>query len=120
MFAQRFTLTAFFLACLVVVALTTPVLFGVHCYGTALLQLVVLGGWGIVEAASSGEFADHHHWLVMVSAVFLNVILFAVPAGIVVAASRLRSVLFAKLALMAFLGFYALCLFVFFPATDGP
>ncbi len=120
MSAQRFTPAAVFSTCLVVVALITPVLFSVHGYGTALLQLVVLGGWGIVAAASSGEFADHHYWLVMVSATIINVVLFAVPAGVVVALARRRSAAFANWAAVAILCFYALCLFVFFPATDGP
>jgi hypothetical protein len=120
MTALRLTPSTVLLACACAVALATPVLFHVHGYGTILLQLVVLGAWGLLAAVSSGAYADHHYWLVMALAVVVNVVLFSVPAVAIVAATARRSPAIAKWAIAAFFAFYLLSLFILFPATDGP
>ena len=116
----RFTPTTALLMCSAVVAFVTPLLFQVHGYGTELLQLVVLGAWALLAALSSGAYADHHYYLVMALAVVVNLVLFGVPAGVILAATRRRSPLVVRWAIVAFFGFYLCCLGFLFPATDGP
>jgi hypothetical protein len=92
----------------------------VHGYGTVLLQVVVLGAWGIVARASSGQYADFHHTVVMVVALVLNVTFFLIPAGLLYFATRRRWPTLAVIAIPVWCVIYLACLFVLFAATDGP
>jgi hypothetical protein len=56
----------------------------------------------------------------MALAVVVNLLLFGVPAGVIFAATVRRWPVIAKWAIAAFFAFYMCCLFILFPATDGP
>jgi hypothetical protein len=89
-------------------------------YGTVLGQVVALGGWGLLASVSSGTFADQHHPFVWLVAAALNIALFsivAVPTYFMLRRRAPRS--YAILAVL-WLALYVCCLFVLFPATDGP
>ena len=108
------------IGCLVVVALSAAAFPYVTGYGMQLFQVVVLGAWALVAAATSGAFADQHHFVVWPLATVLNVILFSLlslPAYFIL---RRRAPKFLSLFLISWLIFYVCCLFVLFPATDGP
>jgi hypothetical protein len=112
--------TRMLLVCLLVVALSSIVFPHIHSYGTLLFQVVVLGGWALVAATTSHIFADQTHWVVWSVVAALNVALFSLPALPVYFIFRRRASTFASLFLLAWLVFYVCCLFVLFPATDGP
>ena len=114
------TLLRVTLAALLVVAASTALLPSISGYGTSLFQIVVLGGWSIVAAVTSGSFADLHHFPVWSVAAILNLGLFALPAFAIVLLTRKRRPLFGASLVAVWLVFYLACLFVLFPATDGP
>jgi len=104
----------------VMVAVSTCGLPFVPGYGTILSQLVVLGAWAVVAAATSGVFADHYHEVVWPVALLLNLTAFGTPLLLlryglsrVSAGARIAAVLI-------WTSFYLASLFVLFPATDGP
>jgi hypothetical protein len=106
--------------CLAAVGLSTIGLPWIRGYGMVLSQLVVLGAWGLVAAASSGRYADLHHGPVWLAALFLNLVLFLIPAGIFFLTTRRRWPLVSAAGIAIFCAFYLSCLFFLFPATDGP
>jgi len=112
--------TRVLLACLLAVALTSLAFPHIHTYGTLLFQLVVLGGWALVAAMTSHVFADQSHSVVWSVAAGLNVALFMLPALPVYFIFRRRAPSLASVLLLAWLIFYVCCLFILFPATDGP
>ena len=103
-----------------IVGASTAVLPSVSGYGTYLYQLVVLGAWSIVAAASSGMFADTHHALVWTVVLFVNLITFSIVAVPVWAVARNWKPSVGVIALVMWTAFYLAALFVLFPATDGP
>lgn len=102
------------------VGLSTVLLPSVTGYGTVLCQIVVLNAWSIVARITSGKFADQHHAPVWVVAFFLNLTLYLVPAtGIWIGLRKDKSLL-CMISISGWCLFYLSCLFVLFPATDGP
>lgn len=89
-------------------------------YGTVLFQRVAFGAWTLVADLTSGTFADLHHGPVWFVALVLNVGFFLFPALIVFFLSQKRWPKLGSAGLLAWTAFYLLCLFVLFPATDGP
>ncbi len=63
-----------------IVGLSTLALPSVTGYGTYLFQLVVLGAWAAVAAASSGMFADTHYPIVWTVALLVNLFAFSIVA----------------------------------------
>jgi hypothetical protein len=106
--------------CLVLVALSTVVFPYITGYGMQLFQAVVLWAWVLVAAATSGTFADQHHFIVWPLAGVLNVVAFSVVALPLYFVLRRRIPIATSLMLAAWLLFYVSFLFVLFPATDGP
>jgi hypothetical protein len=105
---------------LVAVGLSTIGLPWIRGYGMVLSQMVVLAAWGIVAAASSGRYADLHHGPVWLTALFLNLVLFLIPAGIYFLITRHRWPRVSTVGIAILCVFYLSCLFFLFPATDGP
>ena len=103
-----------------IVGLSTALLPSVTGYGTILFQIVVLNAWGIVARNTSGKFADQHHAPVWVVALILNLILYLIPATGIWLGLRNRKSLLCMIAIAGWCLFYLSCLFVLFPATDGP
>jgi hypothetical protein len=103
-----------------VVGLSTSLLPFVRGYGTVLFQIVVLGAWRIVAGLTSGEFADHHHGPVWVTALLLNMVAFSVPAIAAWLFLRRRVPVLCSLVVSCWCLFYLASLFILFRATDGP
>jgi len=103
-----------------IVAATALVFPNVTGYGTILYQIVVLGAWRILASFGSGAFADTHHQVVWLLAGAINLIIFLVPEVTIWFAARKRWPGIFSIATCAWCGFYLLCLFFLFPATDGP
>ena len=103
-----------------VIGASTAVLPSVTGYGTNLFQLVAVGAWGLVAAVTSGMYADTHHPIVWSVAFLLNVLLFALPAGLIWLIGRRRWPVGSSIAILAWCTFYLASLFWLFPATDGP
>ena len=114
------TPTKVLLAAAGAVGASTGALPSVTGYGTVLFQVVALGAWGLVAAATSGMFADTHRPVVWSVAFLLNVLLFVVPAGLIRLASRKRWPIGSSITILAWCVFYLASLFWLFPATDGP
>ena len=108
------------LTCLILVALSTVAFPYVTGYGMQLFQAVVLGAWALVAVATSGTFADQHHFIMWPLAGVLNVVVFSLVALPFYFVFRRRIPIATSLVLAAWLLFYVGCLFVLFPATDGP
>ena len=108
------------LAGILIVAFSSTVLPSVTGYGTRLFQLVAFGGLSVVAAITSESFAELHHLPVWSVAAVLNLGLFAVPAFAIVRLSRGHRPVVGVALVTAWLVFYLACLFVLFPATDGP
>jgi hypothetical protein len=108
------------LLCAALVASSTAAFPWIQGYGMVLAQFVVLGSWGIVAALASGRFADLHHSPIMVVALFLNLLLFMVPAGLSYWIMRHRWPRAFVATVSVWCIFYVSCLFFLFPATDGP
>ena len=89
-------------------------------YGTVLAQVVGLGAWGLLAWVSSGAFADQNHQFLWPIAALLNVTLFSIVAIPVYLLFRRRAQAVAAVITVVWLLFYVACLFVLFPATDGP
>jgi len=89
-------------------------------YGTVLSQIVGLGAWGLLASVTSGMFADQNHQILWPIVATLNVFLFSLLAGPVYFVFRRRAPSFTLWFLALWLVFYLCCLFVLFPATDGP
>ena len=89
-------------------------------YGTVLAQVVGLSAWSLVASVWSGEFADQHHQFVWPIAAALNVVLFCVLALPAYFVMRRRAPGIFTLFIALWSIFYLGCLFVLFPATDGP
>lgn len=106
--------------CLVLVALSTLAFPYVSGYGMQLFQVVALGAWALVAAVTSGMFADQHHLVVWPLAAVLNTVLFSLVALPLYFLLRRRAPMLVSVALLAWFVFYVACLFVLFPATDGP
>ena len=104
----------------ILVALSTAAFPFVAGYGTFLFQAVALGGWWLVAAVTSDRWADLHHLPVLVAAATLNVVVFGVPAAVILFTGRLHWPAATVALLTLWLIFYALSLFLLFPATDGP
>lgn len=103
-----------------IVGASTVVLPSITGYGTVLFQLVALGAWSIVAAASSGIFADTHHGIVWSVAFFVNLIAFSIVAVPIWAVARKWKPKVGAIALVLWTALYLAALFVLFPATDGP
>jgi hypothetical protein len=108
------------LACSALVALSTIAFPWIQGYGTILGQVVVLGAWGVVAALTSGRYADLHHGIVWTVALFLNVLIFSIPAGLFYAAMHRRLPRAFGLTVAVWCLLYLGCLFVLFRATIGP
>jgi hypothetical protein len=106
--------------CAAVVAASTAVLPWIGGYGTHLFQLVVLDAWAIVAALTSDRYADLHHGPMWMLALLINVFLFVVPAGLFFLAAHRRWPRASAIGVAIWCVFYLRCLFVLFPATDGP
>ena len=109
-----------FLLCIVIAALSTVGMPYIEGYGTMLAQIVGLGAWALVAAASSGMFADQHHEIIWPIAASLNVVLYSVVATPVYLLLRRRAPKALLVFLVLWLMFYVACLYFLFPATDGP
>jgi hypothetical protein len=106
--------------CLVLVALSTVAFPYITGYGMQLFQAVALSAWALVAIATSETFADQHHFIVWPLAGVLNIVMFSVVALPLYFVLRRRIPIATSLVLAAWLLFYVGCLFVLFPATDGP
>ena len=102
------------------VALSTAGLPYVTGYGTRLFQLVLLGAWYLLAHLSSGMFADQHHAILYVVALFLNLVVFLVVAFPVWVLCRNRGPRSGSFVIASWVVLYLAMLFVLFPATDGP
>jgi len=109
-----------FLVAALVVLISTAALPFITGYGTNLFQVVALGALSLVASLTSNKFADLGHWAVWLVAGILNVVLFSIPAFVLFFATRKRPGVFFALPVSLWLMFYLACLFVLFPATDGP
>ena len=109
-----------FLASLGAVAGSTAALPWVGGYGTVLFQVVVLGAWSVVARTTSQRYADLHHAPVWMVALLLNVLLFAIPATLIWALTRVRWRRASVYIPLSWCAFYLASLFVLFPASDGP
>jgi len=89
-------------------------------YGTQLFQAIVLGAWLLVASVTSTSFADQHAGVVYWVAAILNVVLFGAPAFGIFTTLRDRTPKLCIALLGAWVVLYLACLFVLFPATDGP
>jgi hypothetical protein len=107
-------------SCGTLVVASTAVLPSIHGYGTNLYQFLVLGAYGIVAKVASDDYAELHHASVWALALVLNILLFAVPAGLFLLATRRRWPSVAVIGVAIWFAFYLGCLFFLFPATDGP
>jgi hypothetical protein len=103
-----------------VVAASTAALPWTTGYGTVLYLNVVLSGWGIVAAITSGEYADTHHGPVWFAVLLVNLAAFLIPSLAIFYLTRRRWPRGSAAGLCAWTVFYLMCLFVLFPATDGP
>jgi hypothetical protein len=103
-----------------VVGASTFVLPLVGGYGTTLFQVVTLGALSLVTAMTSDMYADTHGQVVWSVVFLLNMLLFAMPAGLIWLRSRKRWPDGSSIAILTWSVFYLACLFWFFPATDGP
>ena len=101
------------------VGVGTAFLPGITGYGTKLSQIVVLGAYAIIAAITSNNFADQHHGPIWLVALFLNLLLFLIPAFIIWLSMRRRQVS-CSITLLGWCAFYLASLFLLFPATDGP
>ena len=104
----------------VVVAISTIPFPWVTGYGTNLFQIVALAAWALLAKFSSEEYADLHHAPLWTLALILNLILFAVPATLLWLPSRTRWPRASACMVATWCVFYVACLYVLFPATDGP
>jgi hypothetical protein len=102
------------------VGASTAFLPAVGGYGTVLFQLVALNAWGIVAALTSQAYADRSPGSIWLVALFLNVVLFLVPAIAMWLITRKRWPKAGNVMLMVWCVLYLAALFVLFPATDGP
>ncbi len=102
------------------VALSTISLSFVSGFGTVLGQVVALGAWSLLSAISSGAFADQNHQFLWPIAAVLNTVLYSIVAVPAFFIFRRRSVSVTIGFLIIWVAFYLACLFVLFPATDGP
>jgi len=102
------------------VGLSTAALPYVSGYGTILFQIVVLNAWGIVARGASETYADHHHGIVWIVALFLNLVIFGIPAIVLQWALARRRTLTRVVGIVPWTTFYLASLSVLFPATDGP
>jgi hypothetical protein len=108
-------------ASLGVVAASTIALPWIGGYGTVLFQVVVLYAWALVaKATTSQQFADLHHAPLWCVALILNVALFAIPAVLIWALTRVRWPRASTYLILCWCAFYLASLFILFPATDGP
>jgi hypothetical protein len=114
------TATRVFFTSGVAVALTTVSFPYVTGYGTSLFQLVVLGAWSLIAHLSSGLFADHHHGILYLVALLLNLVGFSFLAVPLWLCFRNRATRFGSFAIVGWTVFYVAMLFFLFPATDGP
>jgi len=114
------TATRVFFTSGVAVALTTVSFPYVTGYGTSLFQLVVLGAWSLIAHLSSGLFADHHHGILYLVALLLNLVGFSFVAVPLWLCFRNRATRFGSFAILGWTVFYVAMLFFLFPATDGP
>ena len=80
-----------------VIAASTFALPSVTGYGTVLYQFVVLSAWAMI-----------------------NLLYFLAPVAVIWLSARKRWPVFVAVATCIWCGFYLLCLFRLFPATDGP
>jgi hypothetical protein len=83
-------------------------------------QFVALTAWALVAAIASGTYADTHHGAVWTCAIATNVAGFLSLALPLYYSSRRRWPQAATAALLVWTVVYLTCLFVMFPATDGP
>lgn len=102
------------------VAASTAGLPLVRGYGTELFQIVALTAWALVAAIASGAYADTHHGAVWTCAIATNAAAFLSVALPFYYISRRRWPRAATAALLVWTVVYLMCLFVMFPATDGP
>ena len=109
---------AILLAALVVAA-STALLAWVGGYGTVLYQVVTLGSWAILSAATSDQYADSHHGALWTIALIVNLLIFLAPATLLWLTTRRRWPAVSAALLVAWCIFYLLCLFLLFPAPDG-
>jgi hypothetical protein len=89
-------------------------------YGTILAQVVGLNAWAIVASLSSEAYADQNHLFLWPIAAALNILLFLIVAAPAYFLLRRRAPRFFVAFVTVWLLFYVSCLFVLFPATDGP
>jgi hypothetical protein len=104
----------------VLVALSTGALYAVTGYGTMLFQLVMLGAWGAVAKIASPAYADNHALPLVAATLVLNLVYFLVPAVAAWLALRKRWPRVSSTVSALWCIFYVACLFILFPATDGP
>lgn len=112
--------TRVLLVCLALVVASTFALPYVTGYGTRLFQVVVLGAWSIVAKTTSGAFADQHDLVVWSLSGVLNILGFSIPSLPTYFILHRRAPAATSVALIAWLIFYLGCLFILYPATDGP
>ncbi len=89
-------------------------------YGTILSLNVVLWGWGLLSEISSGRFADHNGWAVMIMVSIVNTLFFLIPALPTYLLARKRSLTVASILVLGMVVIYLAFLFFLVPATDGP
>ena len=104
----------------VAVAASTAALPWIDGYGTILYLNVVLSGYAMVAAITSEKYADMHHGPVWLAILLVNLSAFLVPALVMFYSTRRRWPKGSAVGLCAWTFLYLLCLFVLFPATDGP
>ena len=103
-----------------VIAASTFALPSVTGYGTVLYQFVVLSAWAILAHLTSGAYADSHHLIFWIIVGVINLLYFLAPVAVIWLSARKRWPVFVAVATCIWCGFYLLCLFRLFPATDGP
>lgn len=104
----------------VLVALTTAALYAVTGYGTVLYQIVMLSAWGAVAKIASPAYADSHAVPLLAATLVLNLVYFLIPAVPAWLVLRKRWPRTSAGVSALWCIFYVACLFILFPATDGP
>jgi hypothetical protein len=118
---KKLSLTsALFVVATVAIAVSSALLPLVTGYGTWLFQLLVFRSWHIVAYVNSGMYGNSHPAAVFVVAGIANVALFLLPAFPIHIIGRNRCPVLSTIAIFGLALFQISCLFVLFPATDGP
>ena len=108
------------LAATALVAAASALLPVVGGYGTVLYQNVTLYGWHLAEIMTSNRFAYDHRAFSWSVAAVLSVLSFLLPAVAVLLVCKRRWQTIGAAVVATWCCVYIACLFLVFPATNGP